>query len=50
MGPQLKIVFPWEHEHLINMDTGPSEIRPIFIGITLLGPVSMLIIISKDVL
>ena len=30
------------------MDTGPSEMRPIFIGITLLGPVPMLIIISKD--
>ena len=34
----------------INMDTGPSEMRPIFIGITLLGPVPMLIIISKDFL
>ena len=34
----------------INMDTGPSEMRPTFIGITLLGPVPMLIIISKDFL
>ena len=31
------------------MDTGLSEMRPIFIGITLLGPVPMLIIITARI-
>ena len=47
-------MFKWfsgsQKKTIINMDTGLSEMRPIFISLTSLRQVSILIIISKDFL